>query len=1029
MGYYYLSGNGIEEIICDTKKACPIHGGFGPWTEFGHCDVTCGVGKQTRSRACNNPVPFLGGRKCEGLYHETRLCDTKIPCPIHGAWGKWGELSLCSAKCGAGIQIRERFCDSPAPLFGGAPCEGPAIKEIPCVAAVKCPIDGQWSKWTEYSACMAPCGEGFMTRTRICNNPVPMFGGKDCPGLSVEKVKCDTKIPCPINGGWGRWSIWSKCSVTCGSGLASRRRECNSPVPKFGGSFCVGLEVEEKICHTKVSCPINGKWSVWFPWSYCSVSCGTGIKQRRRVCNNPTPQFGGHTCSGVPLEEEICDTKIPCPIDGGWGMWVVVEECNVKCGMGQGKRIRECNSPFPQYGGAECVGPSVEIFECDTKTPCPIDGGWGNWGLWSLCPACGTGTIYRERKCDSPFPMYGGQPCQGPHKETMICDTKIPCAVHGRWSIWSSWSVCSASCGEGFSTRERFCNNPAPLNGGDDCVGNAIEKRPCKADVPCPIDGGWSEWVLSACSATCGLGFIVKERICNSPEPLFGGKDCGGPAVLKVVCNTGIPCPIHGQWGRWSEFSKCSVSCGKGTMERIRVCDSPYPDFGGKMCVGDSVQIRTCDTMVFCPVHGGWSEWTPYTPCSKTCGVGVTRRTRTCTNPMPQFGGFDCEGYSFEEKICDTKISCPINGKWGLWTSWGKCSVLCGIGFQQRNRICNNPMPLNGGANCQGNPMEERICDTKIFCPIHGGWGKWSEYSVCSVKCGEGFQERIRICNNPIPQYGGQDCPGKAIEKIKCDTKKPCPIHGQWTRWFAWEPCSVVCGEGVHRRYRECTNPAPAYGGSKCPGESFQQKVCKTGINCPIHGGWGAWGEFIGCSVTCGVGFTQRFRVCDSPVPMYKGEFCVGESTETVECKTGVPCPIDGGLSIWSKWSMCDATCGKGVRRRTRECNAPVPVHGGSQCMGHLFEEEICFAEVHCPIDGDWSIWSDWTVCSVDCGVGTQERERVCNNPAPRYGGKRCPGKSVDVRTCDMKIPCPINGRWSFWTAWSKCSATCGVGE
>merc|ERR1712096_282957 len=32
---------------------------------------------------------------------------------------------------------------------------------------------------------------------------------------------------------------------------------------------------------------------------------------------------------------------------------------------------------------------------------------------------------------------------------------------------------------------------------------------------------------------------------------------------------------------------------------------------------------------------GGYSAWTPWTPCSKPCGVGEQERERTCTNPRP----------------------------------------------------------------------------------------------------------------------------------------------------------------------------------------------------------------------------------------------------------------------------------------------------------------------------------------------------------------------------------------------------------
>lgn len=52
----------------------------------------------------------------------------------------------------------------------------------------------------------------------------------------------------------------------------------------------------------------------------------------------------------------------------------------------------------------------------------------------------------------------------------------------GGWGNWSDWSPCSVTCGNGSQRRHRFCNNPAPDNGGLDCPGNATEHSICKMD-------------------------------------------------------------------------------------------------------------------------------------------------------------------------------------------------------------------------------------------------------------------------------------------------------------------------------------------------------------------------------------------------------------------------------------------------------------------------------------------------------------------------------------------------------------------
>ena len=60
---------------------------------------------------------------------------------------------------------------------------------------------------------------------------------------------------------------------------------------------------------------------------------------------------------------------------------------------------------------------------------------------------------------------------------------------------------------------------------------------------------------------------------------------------------------------------------------------------------------------------GGYSKWSEWTECTKTCGGGVKSRERTCTNPVPENGGKDCSklGEPEETVECNTQACPPGN--------------------------------------------------------------------------------------------------------------------------------------------------------------------------------------------------------------------------------------------------------------------------------------------------------------------------------------------------------------------------------
>lgn len=201
-------------------------------------------------------------------------------------------------------------------------------------------------------------------------------------------------------------------------------------------------------------------------------------------------------------------------------------------------------------------------------------------------------------------------------------------------------------------------------------------------------------------------------------------------------------------------------------------------------------------------------------------------------------------------------MSLAVSGGWSSWTVWSECNARCGRGWQRRTRSCTNPAPLNGGAFCEGPPVQRITCTT--LCPGKEGILCIVPYlnpkmvfsfhiylkpnlntrrsSVVCCCCYR--QEYAALSHHPNPSHVitprdtiMSHIPVPAAMETS-DSKIHhfsivIPVDGGWTEWAKWSACGTEC---THWRSRECQAPPPINGGKHCSGSMMESKNCTEGL-------------------------------------------------------------------------------------------------------------------------------------------------------------------------------------------------------
>ncbi|XP_060156191.1 ADAMTS-like protein 2 isoform X5 [Globicephala melas] len=284
-----------------------------------------------------------------------------------------------------------------------------------------------------------------------------------------------------------------------------------------------------------------------------------------------------------------------------------------------------------------------------------------------------------------------------------------------RWET-SSWSECSRTCGEGYQFRIVRCWKM--LSPGFDSsvysdlceAAEAVrpeERKTCR-NPACGPQWEMSEW--SECTAKCGERSVVTRDIrCSEDETLcdpntrpVGEKDCTGP-------------PCDRQW-TVSDWGPCSGSCGQGRMIRHVYCKTS----DGRVVPESQCQMEAKPLAIHpcgdknCPAHWLAQDWER---CNTTCGRGVRKRLVLCmelASGKPQTrNGPEC-GLAEKPPEESTCFERPCF-KW--YTSpWSECTKTCGVGVRMRDVKCYQGTDIVRGCDPLVKPVGRQACDLQP-CP------------------------------------------------------------------------------------------------------------------------------------------------------------------------------------------------------------------------------------------------------------------------------------------------------------------------
>lgn len=540
--------NGIATCVPTTNCDCT----WGPWSDWDPCSKACDGGVRIRNRA--QATTRRGtGRACAGDPAESQACNTDRCAGCTDRFGNQvppGDMMPSENNCEicyCSYFTNQRECVPKAP--------GDASNPAP-----------QWTDWSDFSACSAPCGTGTRRRSRVClrdcandtRTCAPDESGRlDEDQQSCNRQDCLPPVDCQVSD-WTNGTCYAQCDGInpTATGQQLRLRQITQQAANGGKACPATYEVVTCTKQCQVDCQI-GAWSVWSErvkncvGTVCNPSCGIGERQRTRPVLRPAAN-GGQACKDrefepitMPCNETTCsgpETLISCATK----CWRTCDDvrtnkqcqdsgCVQGCGCADDK-VREGDSCVA-VAACSCTNPSnasqlmppgsVVMKECNKCTctngqfvceakSCAQDCVWSTWQKVGGCNVtCGSGEQQWTRSIATPA-SNGGADCTGPTAKTTDCfGDEGPCCNPN--DTYVDTGRCETTCGQllhpGQPQPQSSCQPSCQCKPGSvrDATGKCVSLQDCFA---CSVDGAvWPNGRVEVNRANCSRRFCLHGRL------------------------------------------------------------------------------------------------------------------------------------------------------------------------------------------------------------------------------------------------------------------------------------------------------------------------------------------------------------------------------------------------------------------------------------------------------------------------------------------------------------------------------------